>query len=179
MTAIEKRYAADLKNYPNGIIQEFSGKDRFLSNFWPCPVEYAGARYKNAEAAFQAQKCRDPIEKAKFENMSAKDAKAAGRRVRLRDDWNTARVDVMRGIVKDKFSRNPDLKTLLAGTRGMMLVEGNDWNDRFWGVDKATGIGGNALGLILMSVRGDLLADMAPEEIEAAVKAYSAHVKGG
>lgn len=33
-------------------ITSFFGTYRFLSNFWPCPVEYAGLRYCSAEAAY-------------------------------------------------------------------------------------------------------------------------------
>ena len=40
----------------------------------------------------------------------------------------------------------------------MMLVEGNDWGDKFWGrcLDKSTGkmVGLNTLGVILMEERG-------------------------
>jgi predicted NAD-dependent protein-ADP-ribosyltransferase YbiA (DUF1768 family) len=60
------------------------------------------------------------------------------------------------GLVRDKFTRDPELAILLfaAGTR--LLVEGNDWGDCFWGVCR--GQGRNHLGEILMTVRDELQA---------------------
>ena len=40
-------------------ISEFKGEYRFLSNFYQHPFEFEGLTYPNAEAAFQAQKCRN------------------------------------------------------------------------------------------------------------------------
>ena len=65
----------------------------------------------------------------------------------------------MTGIVRDKFTRNPELKRLLLATGDAVLIEGNTWGDRFWGVDKRTGKGENHLGLILMDIREELKND--------------------
>ena len=38
------------------LIDHFDGEYAFLSNFFEAPVLYRGIRYRNTEAAFQAQK---------------------------------------------------------------------------------------------------------------------------
>lgn len=54
-----------------------------------------------------------------------------------------------------KFSQNPELMELLIATDNALLVEGNKWNDRYWGVDVRTGVGRNHLGKILMKIRSE------------------------
>ena len=56
--------------------------------------------------------------------------------------------------VKAKFSKNPILKAKLLATGDAELIEGNWWNDTYWGVCK--GVGKNKLGKILMRVRDEL-----------------------
>lgn len=142
-------------------ISSFRGDYAFLSNFYDAPVTYEGMSFKNSEAAFQAAKCVDPSDRMQFQDMTPSSAKRLGRRVSLRPDWEHIKLGVMREIVLDKFTRNPDLKAKLLATGDAELIEGNTWRDTFWGVDAATGKGRNNLGRILMSVRTELaqLAD--------------------
>lgn len=86
-----------------------------------------------------------------FCNLSAKDAKAKGYKVELRDDWD----DIMYQLVKYKFTHSSKLKWMLKKTGTEELVEGNNWNDTYWG--KCNGHGQNKLGIILMKVRSELL----------------------
>ena len=53
-----------------------------------------------------------------------------------------------------KFTQNPDLAKKLLATGDALLIEGNTWNDRYWGVCR--GKGENRLGILLMLVREDL-----------------------
>jgi len=55
--------------------------------------------------------------------------------------------------VREKFKQE-DLKQMLLDTGDQELVEGNTWNDTFWGVCR--GEGQNNLGKILMKVRMEL-----------------------
>lgn len=136
------------------MIDRFDGKYRFLSNFWPHPVAYDGAVYPSNEAAFQAAKCIDPADRKPFESMNPGEAKRAGRRVKLRSDWESVKVSVMTEIVREKFAPGSDLAEKLLATGDAELVEGNDWNDTFWGMCR--GRGRNELGKILMKIRGEL-----------------------
>lgn len=131
------------------MIDSFRGQYAFLSNLYNCRIEYNGLFYQNVEAAYQAQKC--PERAAEFTGLSGVEAKRLGRRVQLSPGFDDSRVDLMTELIHIKFSTNEQLKHMLLNTRAEELVEGNDWNDTFWGVCR--GVGKNHLGKILMSVR--------------------------
>ena len=137
-------------------IDSFRGKYYFLSNFFPAEVTYSGLTYQNNEAAFQAQKTYSKEERIEFTTLEPRDAKRRGRRVRLRKDWEQVKDRIMEEIVRAKFSQNEELKEQLLATGDAQLVEGNRWNDRYWGVDIRSGVGENHLGKILMKVRSEL-----------------------
>lgn len=110
--------------------------------------------YPSVEHAFQATKtrllaARNTIRVA----ASPSAARAIGRTVPLRKDWERIKVKVMRDLIRKKFFY-PELRILLTQTGDTFLVEGNTWNDRFWGV--CDGRGRNMLGHILMQVREEI-----------------------
>lgn len=136
------------------MISSFRGAYYFLSNMYPCPVVYEGLEFRCAEAAFQAAKTLNLELRKRFTQMDGFEAKRFGRSVKLRDDWNKVRLPVMSWVLLDKFTRNADLKEKLLMTGDMPLIEGNNWNDRFWGV--CNGVGDNNLGKLLMRLRKHL-----------------------
>lgn len=151
-----------------GTIDSFKGENAFLSNFYDAPVCYDGITYKNSEAAFQAQKTENREDRFAFADLSARDAKRLGRSTKLRKGWSDMRVYIMSEIVHAKFEQNPDLAEKLLATGNDVLIEGNTWNDKFWGVDSRTGEGQNMLGNVLMGVRTTLRReDMEAEGMEA------------
>lgn len=137
------------------VIDRFMGEWRFLSNFAPCPwIVFEEDVYPTVEHAFQAAKTddtrvRDLIRKAR----TAGHAKRMGRVTRLPAGWGELRVQIMRDLLWQKFSpkRQPDYLLGLLRTGDVMLIEGNDWGDRFWGV--CDGQGANMLGQLLMDIR--------------------------
>jgi ribA/ribD-fused uncharacterized protein len=135
-------------------INSFKRENHFLSNFYNAPVVFEGIEYLNNEAAFQSAKVKLESERRKFENLQPNNAKSLGRRVKLRNDWETIKDQVMYDCVKDKFTRNVELAKKLLATGDAKLVEGNTWNDNYWGV--CNGKGQNKLGFILMKVRDEL-----------------------
>jgi hypothetical protein len=94
-----------------------------------------------------------------FCELAPKEAKLIGRDIQLREDWHSVKDEIMYNIVKDKFLRNPDIRQRLLYTINDDLVEGNNWNDTYWGV--CNGIGQNKLGKILMRVRKEIVDDSA------------------
>jgi len=60
----------------------------------------------------------------------------------------------METLLREKFSKDPELRAKLLNTGTSKLVEGNTWGDRFWGVCR--GQGENNLGRLLMKVREEL-----------------------
>lgn len=137
-------------------VKAFRNEYAFLSNSYECDVEYNGIRYRNVEAAFQAQKCEDADEMKRFSSMSTKEARNAGKKVKPRKDWEKVKYDIMEDIVWGKFTQNPELAEMLIATGSRELVAGNTRGDTTWGVDISTGKGRNWLGTILMNVRDDL-----------------------
>lgn len=111
-------------------IDSFKGKNYYLSNFYERPVTYDGITYKNNEAAFQAQKCISYEDRKQFSVLNASEAKRLGRKVSLRPDWESIKVDVMTDIVHAKFEQNKDLAEKLCNTDTAFLEEGNTWEDR-------------------------------------------------
>ena len=53
-----------------------------------------------------------------------------------------------------KFTQNSELYNLLLSTGSSIIIEGNQWQDTFWGV--VNGEGQNNLGLLLMLLRNEL-----------------------
>ena len=132
-------------------IDNFKGEYFFLSNFYPTKIKYNGIQYLNNEAAFQAQKCTTMEDRIKFSYLNPSDAKKLGRRIILRNDWESVKISIMREIVFEKFKQNPHLTEKLLDTGNIYLEEGNNWGDRIWGT--VNGVGRNELGKILMEVR--------------------------
>lgn len=133
-------------------IEQFRGPYYFLSNFYPAAVEVDGIRYENNEAAFQAQK--QPERAQEFASLPPNEAKRLGRRVKLRPDWESVKIMMMTDVVRAKFAQNENLRKKLLETGEAELIEGNHWQDTFWGVCR--GKGRNELGKILMKIRREL-----------------------
>lgn len=136
------------------VISSFDGEFFFLSNFYNCEVPYENLVYKNAEAAFHSAKNNNEYYKKRLAQYSAKQAKAAGRKILLRIDWEQVKDKIMYDVVKSKFTHNQNLKNKLLATGNVTLVEGNTWGDTYWG--QCYGKGKNKLGQILERVRGEL-----------------------
>lgn len=71
--------------------------------------------------------------------------------LKIREDWENVKDDIMRKVVYQKFSNNYNLKQLLLET-GMKNIIENSPRDDYWGIGK-NGNGKNMLGIILMEVR--------------------------
>lgn len=145
-------------------IDRFRGEYSFLSNFYGCKIiiqtKDGQLTFWNAEAAFQAMKTTDVEERMKFCDIkNPVKAKGLGRKVKLRKDWDIIRVSVMEYIVNEKFQQNGDLAQKLLDTEGKQLIEGNNHNDKFWGMIPVpvgatdVWVGENHLGKILEDVR--------------------------
>ena len=79
------------------------------------------------------------------------------KKVKLREDWEDIKLEVMHNVVFNKFvnKSTSNLGYKLIYTGDAELIEGNNWKDKYWGV--YNGIGENHLGKILMKVRSELI----------------------
>lgn len=138
------------------MIDRFNGKYVFLSNFYPSPITIDRVEYPTVEHAFQASKTLSRGERQMIAYaVSPGKAKRMGRKLNLRSDWEEVKVACMLELARLKFTE-PNLKAKLLATGDVELIEGNTWNDTFWGVCR--GEGQNQLGKILMKVRKECQA---------------------
>jgi predicted NAD-dependent protein-ADP-ribosyltransferase YbiA (DUF1768 family) len=145
-----------------GPILEFKGEHRFLSNFAPSPIKVppmpaingeprmhpaSGWEAPTVEHAFQVLKCVDEVQaRTVLEAPSPQEARARGKRVTLRPDWEDVKRDVMLVLLRRKFREPYDepgrsalgLTERLLATGYRMLVEGNTWGDWTWGATWTT-----------------------------------------
>jgi len=125
-----------------------------LSNFAPYPVRIRGKKWPTTEHFFQAHKFeseleREQIRKAKSPMIAARMGR--DRKRKLRRDWESVKVSIMREALDAKFAQHDDLRELLLATSDAILIEHTE-NDDFWG-DGGDGSGRNELGRLLMKVR--------------------------
>jgi ribA/ribD-fused uncharacterized protein len=139
------------------VIDSFSKQYRFLSNFYPCKIWFEGLLYPSTEHAYQAAKTLDMQERIRISKLPVADAKKAGNKIKIRDDWEEIKISVMVQLIDMKFNIQLFAEKLLA-TGEAELIEGNWWNDVFWGVCK--GVGKNMLGIILMEKRDRLKEEL-------------------
>lgn len=136
------------------VINSFSGKYSFLSNFYACPVWFEGWTYFSVEHAYQSAKTLDKDSRLVISNiLNPGGAKKAGRLLVLRPDWDDIKLDVMYGLLQYKF-KNYQLADMLLRTWDSRLEEGNHHGDGFWGT--VDGVGENNLGRLLMIIRSEL-----------------------
>lgn len=145
-------------------IDWLKGQYAFLSMFFVSeqPIIYKSNTYKCGEAAYQAQKIEShgndsaTLQKS-FCSLVGYEAKAKGKLVPLRKDWEEVKYGILEEIVYAKFSRDEKLKNLLLSTGDLNITECNFWHDNEYGDCKCKSCrdieGKNMLGKILMKVR--------------------------
>lgn len=145
------------------MIESFSGKYRFLSNFWLVPVRNTfdndGILYPSVEHAYQAAKTLDMEQRNTIaRNNSAAEAKKIGRTLELRNDvsWDVLKFNIMYTLLDYKFQLTK-LGAKLAETGNEKLVEKNYWHDNLWGMCSCLACSAkthhNTLGRMLMNIR--------------------------
>ena len=128
-----------------------------FSNFADFSIKLDGKIWPTSEHYFQAQKfedvgVREQVRKSKSPMLAAKLGR--DRKLTLRRDWESVKVEIMKKAVRAKFEQHTELAALLVSTGGAELIEHTE-NDAFWG-DGGDGKGRNMLGRILMEIRQEL-----------------------
>ena len=140
-------------------IRFYSVRDEYgeFSNFSCHPIRVGGGRWPTTEHYFQAQKfagtphaqairlARTPSEAARL---------GRSRKIRLRRDWDSVKIGVMRDALRAKLQQHDDVRDLLLATGDAKLIE-HTANDSYWG-DGGDGTGKNMLGRLLMELRDEL-----------------------
>jgi ribA/ribD-fused uncharacterized protein len=140
------------------MIKQFQGELRWLSNFVDVQVSLEGVMYPSVENAYVAAKMVDKRLRSVFTKISSAEAKRLGRNLPLRSDWDSVKLEVMRNLLKQKFSYKWFAEKLSA-TGNQEIVEGNTWHDNFWGscsCEDCGNMGLNNLGKLLMEIREEM-----------------------
>lgn len=110
-------------------ISSFTGRYRFLSNFWPVEIFLDGDKYKSVEHAYQAAKTLDDIERFNIRQApTASEAKKLGRKIKkIRPNWDKIKLSIMESLLRQKFNiaKHPILAQALLETYPNELIEGN------------------------------------------------------
>lgn len=139
-------------------ITSFKGQYQFLSNFKPAEITYDNMQWRSVEHAYQAAKTDLLNEKLHIQSLECPVwAKRAGKKVHVKQRWNSIKLAVMTELVWIKFDTHKNLQEKLIATAPRELIEGNWWGDDYWGV--CTELGQNNLGKILMKKRAQLISE--------------------
>jgi len=124
-------------------------------------VDQFGVKYRTVEHAYQAAKSLDPEIRRKIAACpTPAKAKALGRRIQQRPDWNQVKVEVMEKLLRAKFGPGTVYRKLLLRFEGD-LVERNWWHNNFWGVCTCGRCSGglNKLGELVAKIRSEILKE--------------------
>jgi ribA/ribD-fused uncharacterized protein len=125
--------------------------------------------YDSTEHAFQAAKFLSDELRSRFRyaglTLTPGQAKrlAYNLRAKKRKDWEDVSIEIMRGLLKQKFTYSI-LRRKLLSSFSATLIEGNTWHDNFWGNcvcgerPECEAPGQNWLGKLLMEIRTSLIS---------------------
>ena len=110
--------------------------------------------WSTSEHAYQAMKMANAADAEFIRHViTPRLAKRYGNTYQKRPDWDSVKITIMHEILRAKFTVFFFREKLL-DTGTQELIEGNTWNDTFWGV--CNGLGENNLGKLLMLVREEI-----------------------
>ena len=135
------------------MIRRFENEHAFLNPFYTLYVSYQGGLYPSVGHAYAAAHTDDQRKRMRIATaVSAREVLSLQKK--LPDLDNQAKLDIMCELLKQKFTV-PALRKQLQDTGTQELIYGNS-PDTFWGIDEATGMGTNHLGVLLMEIRGHI-----------------------
>jgi len=140
----------------------YNTKAYSFSNCFPAAVQLDSLSYPTAEHAWQSLRFAGSADDlaARVRQADSVDAAHAVAHSegleKQRPDWDDARFEVLKGIVRAKFQQHAPLRQELLATQERLIV--NVDTDQWAGMSAAGGIptGQNHLGKALMEVRGEL-----------------------
>lgn len=131
----------------------------WFSNMIPFkePLIHQDIKYYSVENFYQAMKLneKDLEGRKMIASLDPHKSKRVIRKLQMRDNWTLeAGIRIMEKALRHKWNQEPH-KTQLINSEPM-IIEWNNWNDKFWGVHCVTGKGFNNLGLLLMKIKQEL-----------------------
>jgi len=149
-------------------------ENKEFSNFYETEFELDGIKYKSAEHAYQAIKAKTFGDEENFQKIlkakSAQSAKSFGNKVKdfKEETWKEKKDEVMKSVLRAKFTQNLDLRKKLLETEEKRLANA-DSRDKYWGIGTSANTsmakdpkkwkGENKLGAMLEELRAILKAE--------------------
>ena len=122
-----------------------------LMNFYYSEIIINNKKYKTVEHYFQACKATNEKDHEKIRRApSPRIAKKMGLKVKLREDWESVKEDIMLTALRAKFTQHSRLREVLLSTGDSKLYEKSP-KDMYWGYK-----GKNRLGILLEQVREEI-----------------------
>lgn len=144
---------------------EYKGKWIFnwFSNMIPFdkPLIYQNIKFYSVENFYQAMKIDKKYfnERKYIASLSPHQSKIEIRKNKYKEkynkNFNNIKLDVMEYALKYKFKQKPFFD-ILKRTEKEMIIEWNNWIDKFWGVYVKDNKGQNNLGKLLMKIRKEI-----------------------
>lgn len=127
------------------------------------PIEHNNLIFSSVENAYMYVKCPHCIVENEGKDISWEQfcltmppniVKKKSKDLPVHTYWGDIKLKVMYTFLLKKFSQEP-FKSKLLATGNENIIEGNYWNDTFWGVDlkQNPNIGENWLGRLIMDIR--------------------------
>lgn len=137
---------------------EFNGKwiSNWFSNMIECLIIVDGIQYNSVENYYQAMKTLDVQQQLLIAKLSPHASKSYSRKIKLRDDWDSVKIGFMKRALIIKFTQNPYWRQKLIDHNDV-IIEWNNWGDKYWGVTINDCLGNNVLGVLLMQIRSSLI----------------------
>lgn len=120
------------------------------------PIIYQGINYWTVENFYVAMKVPNNSlrhrERQKIAQMNPGKAKAYGRTLNVRKDWDLVKLDFMRIAIEKKFKKGTSWYDKLYSFN-KPVIEFNNWRDTYWGVDIFNNEGNNMLGKLIDRIK--------------------------
>lgn len=126
----------------------------WFSNMLPFdePLVYEGIKYRTVENFYQAMKFYHLDDRQFVANLNPYAAKKFAKG-KAPDFWKDVKLGIMLRALRHKFAQGTSWHKKLMATGDEPIIEWNNWNDLYWGVDVQSSRGYNHLGKLLMKIR--------------------------
>ena len=126
----------------------------WFSNMTPCEIIFMGQTFPSSENIYQALKTTNHEDFLVISNETPHRSKTVVKKLKQRQ--NLDKLNVMYNVIKIKAIQNETFRKQLLETGYDVIIEWNNWNDKFWGVSIHDCEGQNKLGMILMRIRKEI-----------------------
>lgn len=171
---LKEAYTPGTDNVSRSMIGSFTGEMSFLSDYHiekGVTIHYSGLEFPSVHNAYLAASCLRKEDMKRFAGISPKEADSLMRSgsIEKRPDWDNAKEDVLRTLLKEKYA-NKNLMDRLAATGSAMLINGNSYDKDLGSI---RGRGRNLLGRLQEELRDEYVKSNSREAENTAVFALN------